>query len=271
MEISEQAVTLHTPEGYFIPAILATPHTMATNSPPAVVVLCHGFLSNKNSTTNLTLTRLMTERGLATLRFDFLGQGQSPDQFENLTLTIALSQASTVLDWATAQGFTRVGLIGSSFGGLVAVLTAAQRPTVTCLGLKCPVGDFPEELRLEFGEAEMATWKATDTVRDIHGGTGRVPLKFALYEDCLGYDAYEAAERITAPTVIVQGGKDEYVPAHQSRRVFQALAGRKRFDLLPHANHQFTQADDFSTMTASLTQWMADHLLSLPATEAAGA
>jgi predicted alpha/beta-hydrolase family hydrolase len=44
-------------------------------SPPAqgVVVLCHGFLSSKNSTTNKALTRMLNEAGIATFRFDFFG------------------------------------------------------------------------------------------------------------------------------------------------------------------------------------------------------
>lgn len=41
------------------------------------VVLCHGLFGFKDSVTNRTLTRLLSERNVATLRFDFFGHGSS--------------------------------------------------------------------------------------------------------------------------------------------------------------------------------------------------
>ncbi|MGQ0666241.1 MAG: alpha/beta hydrolase, partial [Nitrospiraceae bacterium] len=135
--------------GHRIAAILATPPSPTRK----IAVLCHGFLSGKNSTTNKTLARMLTERGIATFRFDFFGQGESEGPFEQITNTLAVGQTLSALDLVRQKGYHRIGLMGSSFGGLVAILTAAQRTDLACLALKCPVVDFAEELRLEFGEA----------------------------------------------------------------------------------------------------------------------
>ena len=80
--------------------------------PPSVAVLCHGFLSGKNSTTNKTLTRALTDRGIATFRFDFFGQGESEGPFEELTNTLAVGQAGAALDLMKEKGFRRIGLMG---------------------------------------------------------------------------------------------------------------------------------------------------------------
>src|SRR6476620_4468456 len=162
-----------------------------------IAVVCHGFLSSKNSTTNKTLTRLLHEQGMATFRFDFFGQGDSDGPFEELTTTLAVHQAQTALDLVIARGYGRIGLVGSRFGGLVAILTAAQRHDIACLALKCPVVDFAEELHLTFGLEELAQWKATDTIPNIMGGTDRVRLRYDFYEDSLRQIAYRPAERIT--------------------------------------------------------------------------
>jgi pimeloyl-ACP methyl ester carboxylesterase len=223
-------------------------------------VLCHGFLSSKNSTTNKTLTRLLNAQGLATFRFDFFGQGDSDGPFEEITTTLAVQQTQSVLDLVTARGYDRIGIVGSSFGGLVAILTAAQRRDIACLALKCPVVDFAEELRLTFGPEEFARWQATDTIQNIMGGPDRVRLRYAFYEDCLRQIAYGPAKRITVPTLIVQGEKDECVPLHQSRRLHDALRGPKRLDLLPDADHQFTRGEDFHQMTTSISAWLITHL-----------
>ena len=252
----EEATIFHDSHGHRIGAILSTPDGPTTR----LAVLCHGFLSGKNSTTNKTLTRLLNERGIATFRFDFFGQGDSDGPFEEITTTLALQQTHAALDLVTAKGYDRIGLVGSSFGGLVAILTTAQRGDIVCLALKCPVVDFAEELRLTFGPEELARWQATDTIQNIMGGPDRVRLRYAFYDNCLKHIAYGPAEHITVPTLIVQGERDECVPLHQSRRLYEALRSPKRLDLLPDADHQFSRWEDFHQMTMSISDWLVTHL-----------
>jgi dipeptidyl aminopeptidase/acylaminoacyl peptidase len=120
--------------------------------------------------------------------------------------------------------------------------------------------DFAEELRLTLGLEELARWQATNTIRDIMGGPDRLRLRYEFYEDCLRQIAYRPAERITVPTLIVQGEQDECVPLHQSRRLHDSLGGPKRLDLLPDADHQFTRREDFHQMSASISDWFVTHL-----------
>ena len=252
----EQTLTFLDPQGHRISAVLATPDTDTDR----VAVLCHGFLSGKRSTTNKTLTRMLNEQGIATFAFDFFGQGESDGPFEALTTTVAITQAMAALDLMRQKGLTKLGLMGSSFGGLVAILTAAKRNDLACLALKCPVVDFAEELRLTLGDTEMARWKSTDTIPNIMGGSDRIRLRYAFYEDCLQHIAYQPAQTITAPTLIVQGDQDECVPLHQSQQLAAALTCPTRMELLPGADHQFTKTADFSRMTTLIAQWFTTHL-----------
>lgn len=252
----EEALTFKDRDGHRVAAILATPESPTDRA----VLLCHGFLSGKNSTTNKTLTRALTEQGHATFRFDFFGQGESEGPFEAITVAIALNQALAALDLLTARGYKRIGLIGSSFGGLVSILTASQKPELACLGLKCPVADFAEVLRLEFGEAGMAHWKSHHEIPDVTGGPKPVRLRYALYESSLDCDGYKAAAGIRIPTLIVQGDKDELVPLHQSSRLMEALQGKRQLEILRGADHTFSKGEDFKKMATLLADWMVKHL-----------
>jgi hypothetical protein len=257
----EQALFFSDPYRRKVAAILAIPEQPTDR----IVVLCHGFLSHKNSTTNTTLTRLLTDKGIATFRFDFCGMGESAGPFEDITVAAAVGQALAALECVANRGFRRIGLVGSSFGGLVSILAASRWPgtagsRLACLALKCPVVDFAEELRLEFGDDEMAKWKTTDTIPNILGGSGRIPLRYAFYEDCLRHIVYDPAASITAPTLIVQGDQDEHVPPHQSRRLYAALRIEKCLEIVPGADHQFTKAEDFRTMTQLISEWLIRYL-----------
>lgn len=252
----EERFSFRYPQGHRVSAIV--------NLPPGgtdkIAVLCHGFLSSKTSSTNKALTRLLIDQGIGTCGFDFFGQGESDGPFEQITTTLGVQQAQAAIDIMKQKGYRRIGLMGSSFGGLVSILTASQRTDLACLALKCPVVDFAEELRLEFGDEEMARWKATDTIPNIMGGPDRIRLRYTFYEDALHQIAYDPARSISAPTIIVQGDKDEHVPLHQSRQLYEMLQVEKHLEMLPGADHQFTKGEDFNRMTNLIAEWLAHHL-----------
>lgn len=256
----EERLSFLDPQGNRVASVLTTP----TGSTDRIAILCHGFLSSKASSTNKALTKLLLDWQIATFCFDFFGQGESQGPFEQITTTLAVAQANQAIDLMKGKGYRHLGLMGSSFGGLVATLTASQRTDLSCLALKCPVVDFAEELRLEFGDAGLARWKETDTIPNIMGGPDRIKLRYAFYEDCLHQIAYAPARSITVPTLIVQGDKDEHVPLHQSQRLHDALQVKKHLELLPGADHQFTKGEDFSRMSTLIAHWLISHLTDQP-------
>ncbi|HSE57282.1 MAG TPA: alpha/beta hydrolase [Nitrospiraceae bacterium] len=246
--------------GHKIAAILTVPSSPTDR----VALFCHGFLSSKNSSTNKALVRLLIERDIATFRFDFFGQGESEGPFEDITVGLALDQAKTALAWTAAQGFRRLGLVGSSFGGLIALLAASEAASsasaLRCLALKCPVPDFPAMLRMEFGDDGLDEWRRSNTIPDVTGSPGRIRLKHRFYEECLQYDGYKAASRLTLPTLIVHGDRDALVPVQQSERLLDVLAGPKHLLVVPGADHGFTAGEHFTAMTRAIAEWMVTHL-----------
>lgn len=252
----EERFSFLDPHGHRVAAILTTPD----GETDRISILCHGFLSSKTSSTNNALTRMLIAQGIATFRFDFFGQGESEGPFDQITITLAVEQANRAVELMREKGYRHVGLMGSSFGGLVSILTASQRTDLACLALKCPVVDFAEELQLEFGDDGMAQWKTTNTIPNIMGGPRPLALHYTFYEDALRQIAYVPAKSITAPTVIVQGNKDEHVPLHQSRQLYEAIGVKKHLELLPGADHQFTKGPDFLRMTQTIADWLIKHL-----------
>jgi uncharacterized protein len=263
MTTLEQALRFTDPSGHQISGILTNP----TGGTDRLAVLCHGFLSNKNSATNRALTGMLLPQGIATLRFDFFGHGDSEGPFEKLTVGIAVQQTLAALGLAGSHGYRKISLVGSSFGGLVAILATGQLDTeaagafgLTCLALKCPVSDLAAMLREEFGTTEMRQWQRTNTIPNITGGPGRIPLLFSFYEDCAHHVAYEAPQAMTLPTLIVHGNADECVPVAQSLRLQKFLGGNTSLVVLAGADHHFSQPGHFREMTGHIGRWIVDRL-----------
>ena len=233
--------------------------TMPSDGADRAVILCHGFLSNKNSNTNRRLTDLLVSKGISTLRFDWFGMGESEGNFADLKVSTCCDQLERAWELIHCQ-HSRIGLIGSSYGGLISILFASHHPDLRGLGLKCPVPDFPEMLRLEFGDSAMNQWKRLGEIPNVTGGDRAIQLHYGFYEDCLQYDAFSSAKAIKTPVVIVHGDQDEFVPLRQIQQLEDSLDGNKQLHLLPGANHHFGKPEDFRKMTTLLTDWMVTTL-----------
>lgn len=223
-----------------------------------VVLLCHGFMSNNASTTNLELTRRLLPEGIATCRFDFDGHGTHTRPLQEMLMSRCLRQVETLLDWLKPQGYAKIGLLGSSFGGLIAIHGAA-RHAITALALKCPVSNYPPLWRERLGEVGMNFWKENNLLT-FAGLDGRARLEYGFYEDLLQYDTYKEAATIRAPTLIVHGDADEDVPYAQSERLFEVLQCEKTFETIEGADHPFTKEKDFERMQNHLFEWFCQKL-----------
>ncbi len=254
--MQETSLTFQDDADNTVAAILAEPGKKTGRA----VILCHGFLSNKDSRTNLRLTELLCPHGISTLRFDWFGMGGSGGEFSHITVATCVDQLEHAISLMRDRGYHDLGLIGSSFGGLLAILVAQRHPELRAVGLKCPVPDFPEMLDHEFGPNGIEEWKRTNYIPDVTGGTAPISLDFSFYESCRVFNAYEAARNLNAPVLTVHGEQDELVPFHQIELLKASLPGDAELVLLPGADHQFGRPEDFRRMTVRLANWMQTHL-----------
>ena len=66
-----------------------------------VVVLCHGTGSNKDEAGNLyvELAAKLEETGIASVRFDFVGNGESKEDYIGYTLTSAVNDVKSIVEF----------------------------------------------------------------------------------------------------------------------------------------------------------------------------
>lgn len=249
----EKAFNFQDPAGRHVSAVLQSP-ALPTDK---AVVLCHGFMGYKDSWTNRMLGDQLARQHIATLRFDFFGHGQSAGDLKDLLLTTLMAQTESAIALMRGHGFTHVGLLGSSFGGLVATLVAAKDPTLAALALRCPVGDFPALLRQRFGRVAIELWRRLGRVPE---SAGPIPVHYAFFEDCLRHDVYRAAQQLRVPTTIVHGDRDDVIPVSQAQQLFAQIRAEKTFHVIPGADHRFSRPEHFSEMSELLGNWLIRYL-----------
>ena len=108
------------------------------------LIFMNGFMSDMNGSKALTLEQHCQERGLAFLRFDYMGHGNSSGNFADGTIGLWAQNALTAFDELTEGPQI---IIGSSMGGWMMILTAVSRPErVAGLVGIAAAPDFTEDL-----------------------------------------------------------------------------------------------------------------------------
>ena len=125
----EQERFILTRPGYDLAAVL---HLPATPPPWRAAIITHGLFSSKSSEKHVRSATALAALGLAAVRFDSQGCGESGGRIEATTLSGQVEDSGAVLEHILAD--PRISgepvLMGSSFGGAASLLLAARRGRV---------------------------------------------------------------------------------------------------------------------------------------------
>jgi hypothetical protein len=167
------------------------------------VLYLHGFASGPASKKAQFFKRKFAERGIETLIPDL-----AAGSFESLTLSGQLRVAGQ-----SAAG-RPVAVIGSSMGGYLAALYAANHPETTRAVCLAPAFDFANRWRTRIGEEAFRAWRQTGWLPVFHYGENReTRVGYQLYEDSLIFDPYP---KLTQPVLVFHGRNDDIVPVDVS-------------------------------------------------------
>jgi len=211
-----------------------------------VIIYAHGFNGFKDWGNFDLIAGTFAQAGFAFVKFNFSHNGTSPDHpqdfvdleaFGRNNYTKQLNDLGSVLDWissgknplADATDADRVGLIGHSMGGGIAIVKTAEDRQIKALvtwaaisQCKTPWGSWPAD--------RIDNWKATGVDYYINGRTKqRMPLYYQLYEDYQSnaerLDIPEAARRIAVPWQLCHGTEDTTVLFDSARALHAANPG----------------------------------------------
>lgn len=110
------------------------------------VLMCHGLAGNKTGRYRLYvhLAKELARLGIASLRVDFRGCGDSDGEFSDATVSGFLKDAHISLQYLLKHpqiDSARVGIFGRSFGAAIALMAANQNNKVKSLALWSPLYD----------------------------------------------------------------------------------------------------------------------------------
>ncbi len=265
-EIKSESLLLDNGD-YDVPAIIVVPDTAI---PVPAVILLHGSASHKNEVGNLyqRLAEQLAGQGIASIRIDFAGTGDSPVDYTHYTLHSAVRDATLAMQYMMNQpdvDANRFGVVGFSQGGLIAQLLLAQQPDIKSFVAWSSVASDGVGPFADMFESLYMKAKAEGQVEQQYAW--RTPLMISIdwFEQVKVNKSLSDMQYFKGSVLAIAGSRDSVVPPSAATRLINATGSNEaRAVIIKGADHIFNVLDDSADQDEQLlkmtTEWFAEAL-----------
>lgn len=183
------------------------------DSPVPAVLMLHGFASSRDEVGGMyaRLAAALAERGIASLRIDFRGWGESGGNMVDSTVSGMVEDAGLAYDYLSgleAVDPERIGVIGFSLGGGIAVFTAGENPDgYKSMALWSTFGNLRDVFLESLGQDNFDTAASAGEVT-IDLGWRMVTLGSGFFSGLEDYDYQTAFPSYEGAMMVVAGTED---------------------------------------------------------------
>jgi uncharacterized protein len=274
---------------------LGVPAGLGSAERRAGFLVLHGFGGNCDSTGVLNPTRVLNSLGYATLRFDMRGCGNSEGEFGRIICLEQVEDLGNALSFFAQHSSVqpdRIGVIGSSFGGAVAVYAGGTNPRIAAVVSNGGWGHGERKFRgqhstpeawakftgmLQQGRATLArTGKSLIVAREeivpipahVRENLDRQNVQMLATNSVETFPAETAqsmfdfrAEDVVGkiaprPLLLIHAANDSVTPTEQSMEMFKRAGQPAELHLFSGLDH-FLFNEDSSRVWNVLRDWLA--------------
>lgn len=256
-----------------IPATIQLPAKSARGEELSLVVLCHGFTGNRQGDGHFApLAEDLAAHGIATVRLDFAGCGDSTEPYANYTLANMAADVDSVIGYMQATyGTGKTALVGHSMGGRLASLypQLGQYP-VTALALWSPANGTGLQ-GLEFLSIDnFAAVEEMAARADAEGSVAAwgVELSAAYIDGMRDSDPNVTLQESGLPVLLTYSGNERILSdttQTETKAAVESLPdGQVVLDPFVNGDHNYTSEDPTTNtqLDADLRQVTVDFLTS---------
>lgn len=229
---------------------------MPSDAPTAWALFAHCFTCGKDNSAAGRISRALASRGVAVLRFDFTGLGESDGDFA------ATGFSSNVEDLVCAANHLRdqfsapALLIGHSLGGAAVLAAAPQIPEVRgVVSIGAPAD--PSHVTGLLGDV-LSTVEAGGATVSIGGRPFRVRRHFL--DDVAMQPQRERISTLDAALLVMHSPIDQVVSVDNARNIFDTARHPKSFVALDGADHLLSDRADAEYAANVLAAWSSKYV-----------
>lgn len=226
----------------------------------ALAVFAHCFTCTARSKAAVAISRQLARLGVATLRFDFTGLGESDGEFAQSNFSTSIADIEAAVATLEARFDMPVELlVGHSLGGTAVLAAAAQLPQVRAVAtLGAPAR--PEHVtRL----IEKSTVQDREDAVEVNLGGRPFTIGRQLFADLAANSDPSRFADLRAAVLVMHAPLDTIVAIENASEIFLNAKHPKSFVSLDHADHLLSKEADAEYAARVISTW-SRHYLSHP-------
>ncbi len=223
------------------------------NKPKLFAVFAHCFTCSKNFKAVNNISRGLTQEGIAVLRFDFSGLGESEGEFENSNFS------SNIQDLLHACAFLKENfeqpsiLIGHSLGGAAVLHAAAQLEDVNAV-VTIGSPSNPEHVKHLIQDSEETILETG--IAEVSIGGRPFTIKKQFLDDLQNRSLDQLKPKLKGKSVLVfHSPQDTIVGIENAKEIYEKMHHPKSFVSLDKADHLLTNREDAHYVGQLIEAW----------------
>jgi putative redox protein len=239
-----------------------------SGEPRAWALFAHCFTCSKDLKGARWVSRALAEQGIAVLRFDFTGIGESEGDFSETDFSSNLEDLVAAADFLRAERRAPQILIGHSLGG-AAMLAAAGRIAEAVAVATIAAPSDPAHLARALVRLAPALEREPSAEVTLGGRSFRIRRE--LLDDLAQQPLEAAIARLHRALLILHSPVDETVGIEHAARIYGAARHPKSFVSLDDADHLLTRERDARYAAAVIAAWASRYAAGAEQEERRGA
>lgn len=225
--------------------------------PKGYALFAHCFTCNKNLTAVRNIGRALTNNGIAVLRFDFTGLGESEGEFENTNFSSnvedLISAAQFLEDNYSSPGI----LIGHSLGGAAVIFAAKKITSIKAIAtIGAPSNPKHVSHLLKDGMDEIQkNGKATLMI-----GGREFKIQKQFLDDINQQNMKQTVNDMGKALLVMHSPQDTTVGIENAAEIYQEAWYPKSFISLDGADHLLSNKEDSLYVGKTIATWASRYL-----------
>jgi len=227
-------------------------HRPDAGTPRAYALFAHCFTCTKNVKAAVNIAEALCLEGIAVLRFDFTGLGQSEGEFADTHFSSNVRDLLDAADYLKREHQPPDILVGHSLGG-TAMLAAAHHVdsavAVATIGSPADAGHV-----LNLIEDDLQTIEAQGEAQvSLAGRSFRMRKDFI--DDVRSQSVRDGIRKLRKALLVMHSPVDEVVPVDEAARIYRSALHPKSFISLDDADHLLSRSSDSRYAGHVLAAW----------------
>ncbi|MBU2900240.1 osmotically inducible protein C [Maribacter sp. 6B07] len=228
--------------------------------PHSYAIFAHCFTCNKNFSAVRNISRALVSKGIAVLRFDFTGLGESEGEFEETNFSSNVSDLIEAAKYLEQHYKAPSLLIGHSLGGAAVIFAASELDSVAAVStIGAP--SSPAHVQHLF-KSNVDEINATGKAKVNIGGRD-FTIKKDFIDDIESKPMKEVLKNLRKPYLVLHSPQDTIVGIENAKELYQYAHHPKSFISIDKADHLLMDSVD-STYVGNVIAGWAERYLDIP-------